>query len=962
MRQGFLRRSRYSPGNMNRESLEALFVGRDDVMEGVLTRITKSIRNPEKHYILLVGPRGSGKTHFLSLACHRLMDRLDTSDKVAVAFLNEEEWGVTSYLDLIVRILRALASQAPELQSEITEIFTRFPKNQADAEIFAISLLQRHVQGKTLLLVCENLVDLFDGLGEEGQKRLRATIQEDANWAILASTPSLFTSITMQKYPFYGFFTIRALESIDLDTGIELLARKAVHEDRAELANFLRTPLGRARARAIHHLAAGNHRAYVVLFDFLEKESIEELIDPFMHMVDDLTPYYQDRMRQLPPAQRKIVEFLCLQVRPATVKDIATPCLMSQQTAAKQIAELGRAGFVRRIRSGRNTFCELSEPLMRICIEVKDNKTQYFRLFVEFLRRWFTTREFERRRAKFVHGDRTADLDHIHVEEAIRCFHIDRREPFLDALDDEAERCWEASDFKGLASIQETLARESGRREDYSVWLHALLELGEGKRAIAVGQEATARYPDDADILSDLARAYLMEARPEDALCALDEAIALTSEDTTNLCLRADILLELDRFEEAIIDAQTLLDSDPSHWHSHIQIIEALVRLERIEEAGAQVKNLIDCAPTAPDALLAASSFYYSHGGRLHRALELVDRALDLDAGSEEARRLRGYILFDMENYHDANEELRRLARHHPHSISTLCKLSDSLLRSGEFKEAADVAENLIEIDPEHSHAYYVRGSALNELGRIGDAIASFNQLLSTDDRGSLLGAASEVRDMGEFASAKRYLDRVADLQPDNQALWIERTRLHIADADFDAAAKSAKMIEALPDGPLPGILVAAQASAAAEPLEAVLDTLESILVSEEFDTDVSANILEISGILSVSVRIFGPQQLPKGLARLRILLKDRIQAGVIGDILTDFLIENVRDGFEGSLANWDEALECATAALNDLPDCRIPIEMLQAAVRHSKTGDERILLSLPLEQRQLLEDVLPPA
>ena len=22
---------------------------------------------------------------------------------------------------------------------------------------------------------------------------------------------------------------------------------------------------------------------------------------PFMHMVDDLTPYYQDRMRQLPP-------------------------------------------------------------------------------------------------------------------------------------------------------------------------------------------------------------------------------------------------------------------------------------------------------------------------------------------------------------------------------------------------------------------------------------------------------------------------------------------------------------------------------------------------------------------------------------------------------------------------------------------------------------------------------------
>ena len=65
---------------------------------------------------------------------------------------------------------------------------------------------------------------------------------------------------------------------------------------------------------------------------------------------------------------------------------------MSHQTAAKQIGELETAGFVSRMRSGRNTYCELSEPLMRICIEVKDNKTQHFRLFVEFLRHWFTAR------------------------------------------------------------------------------------------------------------------------------------------------------------------------------------------------------------------------------------------------------------------------------------------------------------------------------------------------------------------------------------------------------------------------------------------------------------------------------------------------------------------------------------------------------------------------------------------
>ena len=119
-------------------------------MEDVLSRVTTSIRSPQKHYILLVGPRGSGKTHFLALACHRLMDRVDAADardSVAVALLNEEEWGVASFLDFVVRILRALANQAPELEAEIAGIYDRFSKDPADAETLAVARLRQHTQG-----------------------------------------------------------------------------------------------------------------------------------------------------------------------------------------------------------------------------------------------------------------------------------------------------------------------------------------------------------------------------------------------------------------------------------------------------------------------------------------------------------------------------------------------------------------------------------------------------------------------------------------------------------------------------------------------------------------------------------------------------------------------------------------------------------------------------------------------
>ena len=961
MRQGFLRASRYSPGNMNRESLEALFVGRDDVMENVLSRVTNATQTQAKHYVLLVGPRGSGKTHFLALAYHRLMDRLraaNARDSVAVALLKEEEWGVASFLDLVVRILRALADEAPQINTEVAGIYERFSKGHADAEAFAVARLRRHTRGKTLLLFCENLVDLFDGLGEEGQKRWRATIQEDGNWTIVASTPSLFSAVTLQDNPFYGFFTIRALAKIDFETGLELLVKKAVHEGEKELADFLRTPLGRARVRAIHHLAAGNHRAYVVLFDFLDKESLEDLVRPFMEMVDDLTPYYQDRMRQLAPAQRKIVEFLCLEGTPTTIKDIAMPCLMSQQTAAKQVGELETAGFVNRTRVGRNTYCELSEPLMRICIEVKDNKTQHFRLFVEFLRHWFTNRELERRHVAFQHGD-SAGMDRVHVQEALRCSFADKHEPFVDALEVEAQRCWDADDYCGLATIQETLVKNGGEAEDYVVWTLALVEAGDAQAAIAAGREGIAKYPDEADLHFWLSHALFRENRFIDALSSINRAIATRSEDTAYYCLRTDVLLKIERFDDAIQDAQAALDIDPDHWHSFQQMILATVAMDRLEDAEVHASELVRLAPAEPDALLFASRFYRSRD-QLDKALELVDEALGIDADDQEAQHLRGSILFEIGDYRRASEELRQSASHRPDSVFTHCRLADSLLLSGDWAAAVDVAEHLIEIDPTHNHAHYVRGQALIELGRSREAIAAFDALLSTSDCYSLLLVGSSARQMGDYASARRYLKRVAELQPDSQQLWIEHTRLCIDERVFDAAAESAAKIEALPDGLLLGRLLATQVAAATKPLPIALDTLREVLECRDFDIHEERHLEAVVGTLTVSLRSFGPRYLPQGLAKLRDLLMLRFQGDVIGNILTDFVKANAKDGFMGSLADWEQALESLSASLTDVPGCRIPVAMLEVAVRYTKTGDQRHLLSLPLEQRQLLETALP--
>ena len=239
--------------------------------------------------------------------------------------------------------------------------------------------------------------------------------------------------------------------------------------------------------------------------------------------------------------------------------------------------------------------------------------------------------------------------------------------------------------------------------------------------------------------------------------------------------------------------------------------------------------------------------------------------------------------------------------------------------------------------------------------------MAAFDELLRTNHYPYLLTAASYARRSGYYEAAERYLGRVAELDLDNRELWIERSCLYIDQGAFDAAKESAARVETLPGGSLLGRLLAAEAIAAGRPLETALEAVGVCVEAEHFKGDEKLHQDAIVAILTRSVRNFGPRYLPEGLVKLRSLLASLLHQGVLGEILTDLLIDNV-SRFAGSRDEWEHALGELASTLADLPDCQIPLRMLHAAVAYTKTGDEKQLLRLPLEQRQLLKEVLPPS
>ena len=81
------------------------------------------------------------------------------------------------------------------------------------------------------------------------------------------------------------------------------------------------------------------------LSEFVTRQSLDELLEPFTRMLDDLTPYYQGRMRELSSQQRKIIEFLTDFRHAISVKEIAQHCFVSHQTASSQLKDLRDRGL-----------------------------------------------------------------------------------------------------------------------------------------------------------------------------------------------------------------------------------------------------------------------------------------------------------------------------------------------------------------------------------------------------------------------------------------------------------------------------------------------------------------------------------------------------------------------------------------------------------------------------------------
>ena len=387
----------FTPSNNSPEFLEEIFVQRHKLLNKAVAWSKDSIFSKQKKHLLFIGPRGSGKTHLISMIINRLETQAEShtelQDKMLIVWLGEDDI-ITNFLDLMSSILITLVQTYPDQFHDNSLQSTGALDIDAKAEQI-IHSINEQLGDRTIVLVKENLSDVFRGLKDTGQKKFRSFLQEQRNMLVLASSQQLFDGIASRDAAFFGFFDTHHLKPLDLEEAMKLVTKLTEQKGDQKLLAFLKTPQGYFRMRALHYLAGGNHRLYISLLDFLTMESFDDLVIALQDLVIDLTPYFQERIRSLPPQQGKIIQKMCAIQGAVPVKELAAQAMIDERGTAKQLGELARKKYVLSHKRGKQSYYEVAEPLMRLSLEVKNSRGKPLKILVLLLRAWFSDNELQ---------------------------------------------------------------------------------------------------------------------------------------------------------------------------------------------------------------------------------------------------------------------------------------------------------------------------------------------------------------------------------------------------------------------------------------------------------------------------------------------------------------------------------------------------------------------------------------
>ena len=306
---------KYNPGFLSDDELVASFCVRKAEFETLVESLHASTGSSNVHS-LVIGPRGSGKTHLLLRVAAEIRQEPSLSGFYPIVF-PEESYEVSSVGEFWLECLSHLSEQAPEEERSDLRLTYGDLRNTGNDRDLAnrclgaiLDFADRH--GKRVALLVENLSMLFADMDDpDAGWRLRHTLQTEPRIVLLGSATSRFDEIDHPDHALYDLFRVITLRPLDTQECVSLW--EAISGQ----------PSTSLSVRPLEILTGGNPRLLAIIALFSAGRSFRELMDNLLDLVDDHTEYFKSHLESLPTLERRVYLSLARLWKPATAREVA---------------------------------------------------------------------------------------------------------------------------------------------------------------------------------------------------------------------------------------------------------------------------------------------------------------------------------------------------------------------------------------------------------------------------------------------------------------------------------------------------------------------------------------------------------------------------------------------------------------------------------------------------------------
>ena len=360
---------KFNPGTLQSDAeVKRQFVVREREFGLVMEVLRGNIGSASCRHVLLVAPRGRGKTMLLARAAAELRTNEGLSERLfPVRFMEEnpEIFDASDFwLEALFHLARELAARDAGLARELREAHGALaarPRGDFLLEERARAAVLETADrlGKQLVLMVENLQALCADADDDFGWKLRKELQTESRVMLLATAAGRFKGLDDAREPFFELFRVVDLEPLDTESCRRLWKMAAGGDvDGREI-------------RPLEILTGGSPRLLTILAGFARRRSMRELLEELVQLVDEHTEYFRGFLEAFGKTERRVYLSVVDLWRPSSVGEIAARARLDIRVVSTMLGRLAGRGAVTAEGKGGKRLYAAAERLYSIYYKLR---------------------------------------------------------------------------------------------------------------------------------------------------------------------------------------------------------------------------------------------------------------------------------------------------------------------------------------------------------------------------------------------------------------------------------------------------------------------------------------------------------------------------------------------------------------------------------------------------------------